>query len=41
MSSWVSHLPPVAYRRVVGLGMAENCGATPRLDKYVVQEPER
>lgn len=39
MSSWISHLPPVSYGRVSGLGMnAEELAANPRLDDYVVHD---
>ena len=43
MSSWVSHLPAEArYQRVVGLGMSrEELSANPRLDHYIVHNPNR
>jgi ubiquinone/menaquinone biosynthesis C-methylase UbiE len=35
MSSWVSHLPDVAYAEVIGHGMnAEELAANPRLDRW-------
>lgn len=42
MSSWVSHLPPDPYWRVVGLGMnEEELAANPRLDQFVVHDLNR
>ena len=39
MSSWVSHLPPVRYARVEGLGMnAAELAANKRLDAHVVHD---
>ena len=39
MSSWISHLPPVHYARVAGLGMsAAELAANKRLDDYVVHD---
>ena len=39
MSSWVSHLPPAPYWRVVGLGMNnEELASNPQLDQWVVQD---
>lgn len=39
MSSWVSHLPPAPYWRVVGLGMnAEELASNPQLDQWVVKD---
>jgi hypothetical protein len=39
MSSWVSHLPDVAYGSVVGHGMnAEELAANPRLSRWFVQD---
>jgi SAM-dependent methyltransferase len=39
MSSWVSHLPPAPYWRVVGLGMnADELANNPQLDQWVVQD---
>ena len=39
MSSWISHLPDVAYAEVVGHGMnAEELAANPRLDRWFVQD---
>ena len=39
MSSWISHLPDTAYRRVAGLGMnAEELTANPRLDERIVHD---
>lgn len=42
MSSWVSHLPPDPYSRVVGLGMNEQeLAANPRLDQWLVHDLNR
>ena len=42
MSSWVSHLPDVAYAEVVGHGMnAEELAANPRLDRWFVADLNR
>jgi SAM-dependent methyltransferase len=42
MSSWVSHLPDVAYGEVVGHGMnAEELAANPRLDRWFVADLNR
>ena len=42
MSSWLSHLPEVAYARVAGLGMnAAELAANPRLDDRVVHDLNR
>ncbi len=42
MSSWVSHLPDVAYGRVVGLGMnADELARNPRLDECCVHDLNR
>ena len=39
MSSWVSHLPDVAFAEVVGHGMnAVELAANPRLDRWCVQD---
>ena len=38
MSSWISHLPEIEYRRVVGLGMNEaELRRNKRLDSYEIQ----
>ena len=42
MSSWVSHLPDVSYRRVVGLGLnAEELAGNARLDQWCVHDLNR
>ena len=42
MSSWVSHLPDVAYAEVIGHGMnAEELAANPRLDRWFVADLNR
>ncbi len=42
MSSWVSHLPDVAYGEVVGHGMnADELAANPRLDRWFVADLNR
>jgi ubiquinone/menaquinone biosynthesis C-methylase UbiE len=42
MSSWVSHLPDVAYGEVIGHGMnAEELAANPRLDRWLVADLNR
>lgn len=39
MSSWVSHLPPAPYWRVVGLGMnAEELAVNAQLDQWIVHD---
>lgn len=42
MSSWVSHLPEVAYAKVIGHGMnAEELAANPRLDRWFLADLNR
>ena len=42
MSSWVSHLPHVAYGEVIGHGMnAEELAANPRLDRWFLTDLNR
>ena len=42
MSSWVSHLPDVAYAEVIGHGMnAEELAANPRLDRWFLADLNR
>ncbi len=42
MSSWVSHLPDVAYGEVIGHGMnAEELAANPRLDRWFLADLNR
>lgn len=42
MSSWISHLPDVAYAEVIGHGMnAEELAANPRLDRWFLADLNR